>query len=90
VLGTLGGRTARALLAAAFGKDSPAALIEDAVAILAALLIMVHTLETTTSRAITATFAELKAPVKRVCGLQVVIHYSPSSTIVCSQRGPGR
>jgi uncharacterized membrane protein len=41
VLGTLGGRTARAQLAAAFGKDSPAALIEDAVAILAALLIVI-------------------------------------------------
>ncbi len=40
VIGTLGGRTARARLAAAFGRDPPAALIEDAVAILAALLIV--------------------------------------------------
>ena len=40
VIGTLGGRTARARLAATLGKDPPAALIEDAVAILAALLIV--------------------------------------------------
>jgi hypothetical protein len=40
VIGTLGGRTARARLAAALGRDPPAALIEDAVAILAALLIV--------------------------------------------------
>jgi uncharacterized membrane protein len=40
VMGTLGGRTARVQLAAAFTKDPPAALVEDAVAILAALLIM--------------------------------------------------
>ena len=33
VLGTLGGRAARARLAAAFGKDMPAALIEDTVAV---------------------------------------------------------
>ena len=39
IVGTLGGRAARARLAAAFGKDRPAALIEDAVAILGALLI---------------------------------------------------
>ena len=38
VIGTLGGSSARARFAAAFGKDTPAALIEDAVAILAALL----------------------------------------------------
>ncbi|RXF72953.1 DUF4126 family protein [Hansschlegelia zhihuaiae] len=38
--GTLGGAAARAKLAAAFGRDLPAALIEDAVAILAALLIV--------------------------------------------------
>lgn len=40
VIGTLGGRTARARLAAVSGRDPPAALIEDAVAILAALLIV--------------------------------------------------
>jgi uncharacterized membrane protein len=40
VIGTLGGRTARARLAATLGNDPPAALIEDAVAILAALLIV--------------------------------------------------
>lgn len=32
-IGTLGGRAARARLAAAFGRDLPAALVEDAVAI---------------------------------------------------------
>ena len=36
VVGTLGGAAARGRMAAAFGKDRPAALIEDAVAILAA------------------------------------------------------
>ncbi|WP_087001634.1 DUF4126 family protein [Rhizobium sullae] len=40
VVGTLGGATIRAKLAAAFGKDLPAALIEDAVAIGGALLIV--------------------------------------------------
>jgi uncharacterized membrane protein len=40
VLGTLGGRAARAGLADAFGKDMPAALIEDTVAILAAIFIV--------------------------------------------------
>lgn len=40
VIGTLGGRAARARMAAAFGRDRPAALIEDAVAILGALLIV--------------------------------------------------
>jgi uncharacterized membrane protein len=40
VIGTLGGRTARARLAASFGQDRPAALIEDAVAIGGAFLIM--------------------------------------------------
>jgi len=40
VIGTLGGATARARLAAAFGRDRPAALIEDAVAIGGALLIV--------------------------------------------------
>jgi uncharacterized membrane protein len=41
VIGTLGGYAARAKLAAAFRKDSPAAFIEDAVAILAAIVIVV-------------------------------------------------
>jgi uncharacterized membrane protein len=40
VIGTLGGRGFRARLAAAFGSDRPAALIEDAVAIGGAFLIM--------------------------------------------------
>ncbi|MGF7005349.1 DUF4126 domain-containing protein [Aminobacter sp. BE322] len=40
ILGTLGGAAARASLAKSFGKDLPAALIEDAVAILGALLIV--------------------------------------------------
>jgi uncharacterized membrane protein len=40
VLGTLGGRAARAGLADAFGKDMPAALIEDTVAILAAIFVV--------------------------------------------------
>lgn len=40
VIGTLGGAKARARLAAMFGKDAPAAFIEDAVAILAALIIL--------------------------------------------------
>ena len=39
VIGTLGGRTFRARLAASFGSDRPAALIEDAVAIGGAFLI---------------------------------------------------
>ena len=39
VVGTLGGRTFRAKLAAAFGSDRPAALTEDAVAIIGAVLI---------------------------------------------------
>lgn len=39
-IGTLGGRAVRGRLAAAFGKDRPAALIEDAVAIGGAFLIM--------------------------------------------------
>ena len=38
VIGTLGGHAFRARLAAAFGKDRPAALIEDAIAIGGALL----------------------------------------------------
>ncbi|SDR60755.1 Uncharacterized membrane protein [Rhizobiales bacterium GAS113] len=40
VIGTLGGAEARARLATAFGKDLPAALIEDVVAILGAALIV--------------------------------------------------
>ena len=41
VIGTLGGRAARGWLAAKFGKDRPAAIIEDIVAIGAAALIVV-------------------------------------------------
>jgi uncharacterized membrane protein len=40
LIGTLGGAAFRARLAAAFGKDRPAALIEDIVAIGAAALIV--------------------------------------------------
>ena len=40
VIGTLGGYAARAKLAAAFRNDMPAAFIEDAVAILAAIVIV--------------------------------------------------
>ena len=40
IIGTIGGRAARARLAAAFGSDSPAAFIEDVVAIAGALLIL--------------------------------------------------
>jgi uncharacterized membrane protein len=40
VIGTLGGSAARARMAAAFGKDRPAALIEDVVAIGGAALIV--------------------------------------------------
>lgn len=40
VIGTLGGRAVRARLAAMFGRDRPAALIEDAVAIGAAWLVV--------------------------------------------------
>jgi uncharacterized membrane protein len=40
VLGTFGGAILRARLAAFFGKDRPAAFIEDAIAIVAALLIV--------------------------------------------------
>ena len=39
IIGILGGRACRALLAAAFGNDRPAAFIEDAVAIVAGLVI---------------------------------------------------
>jgi len=40
VLGTLGGAGARSALAKKFGKDLPAALLEDAVAIVGAILIL--------------------------------------------------
>jgi uncharacterized membrane protein len=40
VIGTLGGRAARGALAVKFGRDRPAALLEDVVAIGAAVLIM--------------------------------------------------
>lgn len=40
VIGTFGGAALRARLAAAFGKDRPAALIEDAIAIIGAALIV--------------------------------------------------
>ncbi len=40
VIGTFGGRAVRAKLADTFRKDMPAALIEDAVAILVALLVV--------------------------------------------------
>lgn len=40
VIGTLGGAAARGAMARAFGSDRPAALIEDVVAIVAAVLIV--------------------------------------------------
>ncbi|MBI3212368.1 MAG: DUF4126 family protein [Mycobacterium sp.] len=40
VLGTLGGAQARGFLAAKFGKDLPAALVEDAVAVVGGLVIV--------------------------------------------------
>ncbi|MGO6700035.1 DUF4126 domain-containing protein [Rhizobium ruizarguesonis] len=40
VIGTYGGAAVRSRLAASFGKDLPAALIEDAVAVIGALLIV--------------------------------------------------
>ena len=40
VVGTLGGRAVRAKLANSLRSDTPAALIEDAVAIVAAILIL--------------------------------------------------
>ena len=43
VIGTLGGYAARARLAAAFRRDMPAAFIEDAVAIIVAILVVVVT-----------------------------------------------
>jgi uncharacterized membrane protein len=39
-VGTFGGAAARGKLAASFGKDTPAALIEDAIAIIGALIIV--------------------------------------------------
>ena len=41
LIGTYGGAEARSRLAAAFGRDRPAALIEDAVAVAGAVLIVV-------------------------------------------------
>lgn len=41
VIGTYGGAAVRARLAASFGKDLPAALIEDVVAVIGAALIVV-------------------------------------------------
>ena len=40
VAGTLGGHAARARMAAAFGRDLPAALVEDAIAIGAAFAVV--------------------------------------------------
>lgn len=40
VIGTLGGAAARSALAKVFGKDLPAALLEDAIAIIGAILIL--------------------------------------------------
>ena len=40
VVGTLGGRAARGWLADAFGRDWPAAVLEDSLAILSALLVV--------------------------------------------------
>jgi uncharacterized membrane protein len=40
VVGTLGGAAVRGALAKAFGRDLPAALIEDAVALLGAIFIV--------------------------------------------------
>jgi uncharacterized membrane protein len=41
IVGTLGGAEARSKLAALFGKDPPAAFIEDAVAVIGAIIIVV-------------------------------------------------
>lgn len=41
IIGTLGGAAFRSRMAAAFGKDRPAALIEDAIAIAAAAVIVI-------------------------------------------------
>ncbi len=40
VIGTLAGASVRSMLAAAFGSDRPAALVEDAVAVIGAFLIV--------------------------------------------------
>ncbi|MBP1881867.1 DUF4126 domain-containing protein [Sinorhizobium mexicanum] len=40
IIGTYGGAAARGKMAAAFGKDRPAAFIEDAVAIIGAILVV--------------------------------------------------
>ena len=40
IIGTLGGKAVRARLAASFGKDPPAAFLEDAVAIIGGILIV--------------------------------------------------
>ena len=40
IIGTIGGARARARLAASFGRDLPAALVEDAVAIIGAILVV--------------------------------------------------
>jgi uncharacterized membrane protein len=40
VLGTLGGSAARGFLAAKFGRDLPAALIEDAVAVIGGFVVV--------------------------------------------------
>jgi uncharacterized membrane protein len=42
VIGTLGGAAFRGWLAGAFGKDLPAALVEDAIAIVGSYLIVAH------------------------------------------------
>jgi uncharacterized membrane protein len=42
VIGTLGGSWARGAMAKAFGKDMPAALLEDLVAIVGAYVIVTH------------------------------------------------
>jgi uncharacterized membrane protein len=42
VIGTLGGAAFRGWLAGAFGKDLPAALVEDAIAIIGSYLIVTH------------------------------------------------
>ena len=42
IVGTLGGKAMRSRMAAAFGSDRPAALIEDAIAIAGAALVVMH------------------------------------------------
>jgi len=42
IVGTLGGKAMRSRMAAAFGSDRPAALIEDAIAIAGAVLVVMH------------------------------------------------